>query len=204
MKSAKPKTKRYQFGGTLRSQITGARNTPPPTRPAPAPVKAAPAPAMPQRPMQPPTPTPRPTATSGQGTPTPTVAKTTFSTPAIQNPTADLGGLGGLGGLGNKGPAPGAPMTLPKGVVGDTFTPAANRTPTNLAGVLQGLQNLQKPGTAAEQTKGDTMAALAANPKLAMKKGGSVKAYAKGGKVSSASSRGDGIAQRGKTRGKMV
>ena len=42
-----------------------------------------------------------------------------------------------------------------------------------------------------------------------MKKGGKVKAYAKGGMVSSsskpstASSRGDGIAQRGKTRGRM-
>jgi hypothetical protein len=34
-------------------------------------------------------------------------------------------------------------------------------------------------------------------------KGGKVKAYAKGGSVSSASSRGDGIAQRGKTKGRM-
>jgi len=38
---------------------------------------------------------------------------------------------------------------------------------------------------------------------LQMKKGGKVKAYAKGGSVSSASSRGDGIAQRGKTKGRM-
>jgi hypothetical protein len=37
-----------------------------------------------------------------------------------------------------------------------------------------------------------------------MKKGGKVKAFAKGGSVSSASSRGDGCAQRGKTRGRMV
>jgi hypothetical protein len=36
-----------------------------------------------------------------------------------------------------------------------------------------------------------------------MKKGGQVKKYAKGGSVSSASSRGDGIAMRGKTRGKI-
>ena len=36
-----------------------------------------------------------------------------------------------------------------------------------------------------------------------MKKGGAVKKMASGGSVSSASSRGDGIAQRGKTRGKM-
>ena len=48
-------------------------------------------------------------------------------------------------------------------------------------------------------------------PKLAgmgafMKKGGKVKAkaYAKGGTVSSASKRGDGCAQRGKTKGRMV
>lgn len=37
-----------------------------------------------------------------------------------------------------------------------------------------------------------------------MKKGGKVKKMASGGKVSSASSRGDGCAQRGKTRGRMV
>jgi len=37
----------------------------------------------------------------------------------------------------------------------------------------------------------------------AMKKGGSVKKMASGGTTKSASSRGDGIAQRGKTRGKM-
>jgi len=36
-----------------------------------------------------------------------------------------------------------------------------------------------------------------------MKKGGSVKKMASGGKVSSASSRADGIAQRGKTKGRM-
>jgi len=38
---------------------------------------------------------------------------------------------------------------------------------------------------------------------LGRAKGGKVKAYAKGGVVSSASSRGDGIAQRGKTKGRM-
>jgi hypothetical protein len=36
-----------------------------------------------------------------------------------------------------------------------------------------------------------------------MKKGGMTKKYAKGGSVSSASSRADGAAQRGKTRGKI-
>ena len=37
-----------------------------------------------------------------------------------------------------------------------------------------------------------------------MRKGGKVKKMAKGGKVGSASKRGDGCAQRGKTKGRMV
>jgi hypothetical protein len=37
-----------------------------------------------------------------------------------------------------------------------------------------------------------------------MKKGGNVKKMKKGGSVSSASKRADGIAQRGRTRGRMV
>jgi hypothetical protein len=37
-----------------------------------------------------------------------------------------------------------------------------------------------------------------------MKKGGKVKKMAKGGSVGSASKRADGIASRGKTRGRMV
>ena len=40
--------------------------------------------------------------------------------------------------------------------------------------------------------------------KLGMKKGGSVKKMASGGKVSSASKRGDGCAIRGKTKGRMI
>jgi hypothetical protein len=42
------------------------------------------------------------------------------------------------------------------------------------------------------------------SPGMTMKKGGKVKGYAKGGSVASASKRGDGIAQRGKTKGRMV
>ena len=42
------------------------------------------------------------------------------------------------------------------------------------------------------------------NPKLGMKKGGAVKKMTSGGKVSSASKRGDGCAIRGKTKGRMV
>lgn len=55
----------------------------------------------------------------------------------------------------------------------------------------QGFQNTQ----AGLQTLGAT---------TPMKRGGKVKSYKSGGVVSSASKRGDGIAQRGKTRGRMV
>lgn len=46
-------------------------------------------------------------------------------------------------------------------------------------------------------------AAMPAVPRVPMKKGGKVK-KAKGSSVSSASKRADGVAQRGKTRGKFV
>ena len=39
---------------------------------------------------------------------------------------------------------------------------------------------------------------------MTMKRGGAVKGYAKGGMVGSASKRGDGIAQRGKTKGRVI
>ena len=42
------------------------------------------------------------------------------------------------------------------------------------------------------------------SPGMTMKKGGAVKGYAKGGSVGSASRRADGIAQRGKTKGRMI
>ena len=45
--------------------------------------------------------------------------------------------------------------------------------------------------------------AKAAKQGYGIKKGGMVKKYASGGSVSSASKRADGIAQRGKTRGKV-
>ena len=51
------------------------------------------------------------------------------------------------------------------------------------------------PGSSAEGQMGDVMGA---------KKGGSVKKYKKGGTVSSASKRADGIAVRGKTKCKIV
>lgn len=42
------------------------------------------------------------------------------------------------------------------------------------------------------------------SPGMTMKRGGAVKGYAKGGMVGSASKRGDGIAQRGKTKGRVI
>lgn len=42
------------------------------------------------------------------------------------------------------------------------------------------------------------------SPGMTMKKGGKVKGYAKGGVVGSASKRADGVAQRGKTRGRFI
>lgn len=58
-----------------------------------------------------------------------------------------------------------------------------------------------------ERQRREAEAAAAAETEAAgagMKKGGKVKKMAKGGKVSSASKRADGIAQRGKTRGKVI
>ena len=56
------------------------------------------------------------------------------------------------------------------------------------------------PNAAAREALSKGQGDEAGNP---MKRGGSVKKMASGGSTSSASSRGDGIAQRGKTRGKL-
>jgi len=84
-------------------------------------------------------------------------------------------------------------------------------------GNLLGKQSLQlAKDAAAKKEEDDKKAAadkIASNsgrnapppgPQSGMRKGGAVKTYAKGGSVkSSASKRGDGIAQKGKTRGKI-
>jgi hypothetical protein len=77
------------------------------------------------------------------------------------------------------------------------------------------LGRAQKANQASSEAIGGNNAPRGLGPAInnfsgAMKKGGKVKAYAKGGmvsgkpKASSASSRGDGIAQRGKTKGRFV
>ena len=57
---------------------------------------------------------------------------------------------------------------------------------------------------AQEQAAAEQAAAEQAAAGGGMKKGGKVKKMAKGGSVGSASKRADGIAARGKTRGRMV
>ena len=83
------------------------------------------------------------------------------------------------------------------------------------AGLLAGRRRMQSGtrGERVEPTMGSTRspvrsmtaeeAAFENEGGRAFKKGGATKKMASGGKVSSASSRGDGIAQRGKTRGRM-
>ena len=62
-----------------------------------------------------------------------------------------------------------------------------------------GYENEEEERRAQEQAAAEKAAAQGG-----MRKGGKVKKMAKGGSVGSASKRADGIAQRGKTRGKMV
>lgn len=236
MKSGKPKTKRYQFGGTLRSQISGTRNAPPPKKPAPAPAKPTP-PLVNPASMK-----PLPTEVRTADANTIPLDKTVYRSPAVPSkPT----GLGAMPATPTK--TTGGPFNLPAGTVDIPQTGRAPSTKTSLSGMLDILSGRapapnipstpNKPpvgfaddlahiyaaaaknqpqifGPQAPMPAGgprpSTMPATTATAKPAplspqyMKKGGAVKAYAKGGKVSSASSRGDGIAQRGKTKGRMV
>lgn len=69
------------------------------------------------------------------------------------------------------------------------------------------LQRAQKANEASSEAIGggkNPIAGTGENIFKTMNKGGKVKAYAKGGVVSNASSRGDGCAQRGKTKGRFV
>jgi len=81
--------------------------------------------------------------------------------------------------------APPAPMPPPR--------PRRQSAPTPTGSVREGRnENID------DETRARAMASV-----NGMKKGGMTKKYAKGGSVSSASSRADGAAQRGKTRGKI-
>jgi hypothetical protein len=61
-----------------------------------------------------------------------------------------------------------------------------------------------KAAKAKQRTSGQIPDSVTNGGAVGIKKGGAIKKYAKGGSVSSASSRGDGIAIRGKTKGTMA
>jgi hypothetical protein len=67
-----------------------------------------------------------------------------------------------------------------------------------------GYRDAEEERQAREQAAAEQAAAEQAAAEGGMKKGGKVKKMAKGGSVGSASKRADGIATRGKTRGRMV
>lgn len=74
-----------------------------------------------------------------------------------------------------------------------------------LANRIKSASNLRFADTVNRLPAPEVVKRLPAPPKqLGMKKGGAVKKMASGGKVSSASRRGDGIATKGKTRGRIV
>jgi hypothetical protein len=96
--------------------------------------------------------------------------------------------------------SPLAGMITGKGAMGDLMA-------SGLGGVLGSTiaRNAQKKDEAEERAQAearaqDEMAAAKMKAARGMKKGGAVKKMAAGGSVSSASKRGDGCAQRGKTR----
>ena len=97
-------------------------------------------------------------------------------------PARSMGPTGSMGGM----PPPPPPSQVPQSYL-DALQSAMRNPPPQQSSLQDAVRGL-----------GGGMGGMG------MKKGGAVKAYAKGGKVSSASSRGDGIAQRGKTKGKFV
>ena len=77
-------------------------------------------------------------------------------------------------------------------------------TATRISKIAPELNTVRAPMQKALEYAGSKAKQLSNEPlKLGMKKGGAVKKMSSGGKTSTASSRGDGIAQRGKTRGRI-
>jgi hypothetical protein len=105
-------------------------------------------------------------------------------------------------------PTPGVvpiPTNLPKmsGPLGTASSmPQLQAAANAMRGLQLGSKQTPTPPSMASQISGLGLK----RPGIGMKKGGEVKAkkMASGGKVSSASSRGDGCAIKGKTKGKMV
>jgi hypothetical protein len=77
-------------------------------------------------------------------------------------------------------------------------------TAKRISKIAPELNTVRAPMQKALEYTGNRAKQLTNEPlKLGMKKGGAIKKMASGGKTSSASSRGDGIAQRGKTKGRI-
>ena len=72
------------------------------------------------------------------------------------------------------------------------------------ADAMNAVKNAEKARMSADADVMQQMRQQATARGLPFKKGGSVKGYATGGMIGSASKRADGIAQRGKTRGKFI
>ena len=110
-------------------------------------------------------------------------------------------------------PVPFETMLTPLGILRSLGTGATSKAMSGLArGARKGEPSFKSkfptPKSRSERSLGpsdDELDIIRLGSDFAAKKGGKVKStYKQGGKVSSASKRADGVAQRGKTRGKMV
>ena len=94
----------------------------------------------------------------------------------------------------------------PTFTIASPFDPKSDPTPTatRIKKIAPELNTIRAPMQKALENAGSKARQITNEPlKLGMRKGGSVKKMSSGGKTSTASSRGDGIAQRGKTRGRI-
>jgi hypothetical protein len=111
-------------------------------------------------------------------------------------------------------PNPGSPVLPPDPGFPTPITPPGRRNMgggdnTAYGGLAQVGAGAKTVGSALDDISdrlggGIKGVAGAPSPGMTMKKGGKVKGYAKGGVVGSASKRADGVAQRGKTRGRFI
>jgi hypothetical protein len=100
--------------------------------------------------------------------------------------------------------SPVGPRGMPSRVVTPTPSAAESSSSGRKPSVSQAALNAMKDQEVIDRMANRKRAYMKDEAGNDMKRGGKVKKMASGGKVSSASSRADGIAQRGKTRGIMV
>lgn len=98
------------------------------------------------------------------------------------------------------------PAVPPKGYVDDLdfIKKITSNQPRNTSGLTPKITPYNPMETNTIPPTGTTRTPIPATGPQYMKKGGKVKSSSAKNKVSTASSRGDGIAQRGKTKGRMV